>query len=99
MGRVARRTLRRAEVTKPVPGPITGLGVEEVGSILIARLRKFLNALDQTFWVVPALIVLGGALLAVALVDLDAPGPCPNIADNCTPNPSSDRAVFVGKGK
>ena len=45
---------------------------------MIARLRKFINALKQTFWVVPALIVLGGALLAVALVDLDRSGPCPN---------------------
>ena len=65
-------------MTKPIPGPITWLGVEEAGSVLIARLRKFLNALDQTFWVVPALIVLGGALLAVALVDLDRSGAVPN---------------------
>ena len=78
MGRVARRTLRRVEVTKPVPGPITGLGCRRGRIRLIARLRKFLNALDQTFWVVPALIVLEARSWRSRWSTLTAAGPCPN---------------------
>ena len=36
-----------------------------------ARIRKFLTDLGDTFWLVPALMVLGGVLSAVALVEID----------------------------
>lgn len=35
------------------------------------RIRKFLSALADTFWLIPALMVLAGVLLAVGLVSLD----------------------------
>ena len=35
------------------------------------RIRKFLSALADTFWLIPALMVLAGVLLAVGLVNLD----------------------------
>ncbi len=38
---------------------------------MTARLRKFANDLSDAFWVIPALMVLGGVVGAVALVRLD----------------------------
>ena len=38
---------------------------------MIARLRKFLSDLGETFWVLPALMVVGGILGAVGAVHLD----------------------------
>jgi uncharacterized membrane protein len=44
---------------------------------LTARFRKLLNDLGETFWLVPALMVLAGVLAAVGLVDLDRNGLVP----------------------
>jgi uncharacterized membrane protein len=41
---------------------------------LKARLRQFLFALNDTFWVVPGLLVVGGIVLALVLVRLDRSG-------------------------
>ncbi|MDI1240195.1 MAG: DUF2254 domain-containing protein [Polaromonas sp.] len=38
---------------------------------MIARFRQFLNALSETFWLVPAVLVLLGILLAVGLLRID----------------------------
>lgn len=38
---------------------------------MTARLRKFLNQLGDTFWLVPGVMVLGGILLAFALLAVD----------------------------
>ena len=43
-----------------------------------ARLRKFLGTLGDTFWIIPAAMVLAGVLLAVGLVDLDRSGIVPS---------------------
>ena len=42
-----------------------------------ARFRKLLSALGEMFWVVPALMVLGGVLGAVGLVSVDRSGIVP----------------------
>ena len=42
---------------------------------MTARFRKFLGTLGETFWLIPALMVLGGILAAVGLVDLDRERP------------------------
>ena len=42
-----------------------------------ARLRWLLGALGDTFWIIPAAMVLAGVLLAVGLVDLDRSGLVP----------------------
>jgi uncharacterized membrane protein len=42
-----------------------------------ARFRKLLAALNETFWLLPGLMVMGGVLLAVGLVDLDRSGAVP----------------------
>jgi len=42
-----------------------------------ARLRKLLNLLSETFWILPAAMVLGGVLVAVGLVSLDRSGLVP----------------------
>lgn len=44
---------------------------------MTARFRKLLNDLGETFWLVPALMVLAGVLAAVGLVDLDRSGLVP----------------------
>ncbi|MGC1109482.1 MAG: hypothetical protein WA870_06375 [Methylovirgula sp.] len=41
---------------------------------MTARIPKLLSDLSDTFWVVPALIVLGCVLAAIGLVDLDRSG-------------------------
>ncbi len=41
------------------------------------RIRKFFGDLGETFWLVPAVMVLAGVLLGVALVDLDRSGMVP----------------------
>jgi len=41
---------------------------------LTARLKKFLNDLSETFWLVPGLMVVGGVLAAIGLVHLDRTG-------------------------
>lgn len=38
---------------------------------MTARLRKFLNDLNETFWLLPALMVLGGIALALAMLQID----------------------------
>ncbi len=42
-----------------------------------ARLRKWMGQLAESFWLMPASMVLGGILLAVALVALDRSGALP----------------------
>ncbi len=44
---------------------------------MIARLRKFLGDLGETFWVLPGLMVVGGVLAAVGSVHLDRSGVVP----------------------
>ena len=44
---------------------------------MIARLRKFLSDLGETFWVLPGLMVVGGILAAVGSVHLDRIGIVP----------------------
>ena len=44
---------------------------------MTARIRKLLSDLGETFWLIPALMVLGGVLLAVGLVRLDRGGLVP----------------------
>ena len=44
---------------------------------MTARLRKFLDDLRETFWLVPAVMVLGGVVLAVAAVAIDGHGVVP----------------------
>ncbi|MGA7486645.1 MAG: DUF2254 domain-containing protein [Xanthobacteraceae bacterium] len=44
---------------------------------MTARIRKLLNDLAETFWLVPALMVVVGVLLAVGLVELDRSGIVP----------------------
>lgn len=46
-------------------------------SILTARIRKLLNDLSDTFWLVPGLMVLAGVLAAVGFVHLDRSGIVP----------------------
>ncbi|MBC7576354.1 MAG: DUF2254 domain-containing protein, partial [Tardiphaga sp.] len=36
-----------------------------------ARLRKLFNDLNETFWLVPALMVIGGVLMALGMLQLD----------------------------
>lgn len=45
---------------------------------MTARLRKFVYALKEAFWLVPGAMVLGGILLAVAFVQLDRSGMIPD---------------------
>ncbi len=45
---------------------------------MTARLRKLINQLAETFWLVPGAMVLAGMLFAVALVDLDRGGHLPD---------------------
>jgi uncharacterized membrane protein len=47
---------------------------------LTARLRKLLNDLSETFWVIPGLMVLAGVLGAIGLVQLDRDGIIPQWA-------------------
>ena len=42
-----------------------------------ARFQKFINDLNETFWLLPGLMVLGGVLLALGLVKLDRTGIVP----------------------
>ena len=42
-----------------------------------ARLKTLLSSLNDTFWLVPGLLALGGVFLAVALVQLDRSGAIP----------------------
>jgi hypothetical protein len=42
-----------------------------------ARLRKFLSDLGETFWLLPASIVIAGIVLALGLVHLDHIGAVP----------------------
>ena len=42
-----------------------------------ARLRKLVNQLGETFWLVPAAMVFAGILLAVGLLDIDRSGHLP----------------------
>ena len=44
---------------------------------MTARIRKLLSDLAETFWLVPALMVVVGVLLAVGLVELDRSGIVP----------------------
>ena len=44
---------------------------------MTARLRKLLSALGDVFWILPGLMVLGGTLLALALVAVDHSGLVP----------------------
>lgn len=44
---------------------------------MTARVRQFLVALAETFWLLPALLVLAGILLALGLVELDRGGYVP----------------------
>ena len=44
---------------------------------MTARFRKLLAALNETFWLLPGFMVIGGVLLAVGLVDLDRSGAVP----------------------
>ena len=44
---------------------------------MTARLRSLLQLVAETFWLVPASMVIGGILLAVALVELDRSGLVP----------------------
>ncbi|MFM9926133.1 DUF2254 domain-containing protein [Variovorax sp. H27-G14] len=44
---------------------------------MIARLRKLTNQLAETFWLVPGAMVLGGVLLALALLGMDQSGRLP----------------------
>ena len=46
-------------------------------SAVSARVRQFLTAAGETFWLLPALLVIAGILLAVGLVDLDRSGVVP----------------------
>ena len=45
---------------------------------MTARIRKFLYALNEAFWLVPGAMVLGGILLAVGFVQLDRSGIVPD---------------------
>lgn len=45
---------------------------------MTARLRKLLDDLAETFWLLPALIVLAGILAALALVQIDRSGILPS---------------------
>lgn len=45
--------------------------------MLTAHLRKWLTALADSFWLVPALLTLGGVLGAIGLVSLDRSGTLP----------------------
>jgi uncharacterized membrane protein len=44
---------------------------------LTARLRQFLVGIGETFWLLPAALVIAGILLAVGLVELDRSGIVP----------------------
>lgn len=44
---------------------------------MTARLRQFLSAVGETFWLLPAALVVTGILLAVGLVELDRSGMVP----------------------
>ena len=44
---------------------------------MIARLRRFLHAVEETFWVVPALMVLAGILGAFGMIAVDRSGVVP----------------------
>jgi uncharacterized membrane protein len=48
-----------------------------IGSPVKARLKRLLSALNDTFWIVPGLLVLAGTALALALVRLDGSGVIP----------------------
>ena len=48
-----------------------------IGYRLQAHLRKLLSDLGETFWLLPAVMVLAGILLAVGLIDLDRSGVVP----------------------
>jgi uncharacterized membrane protein len=48
-----------------------------IGWNVNVRLRKWLSALNGTFWVLPNLLALGGAVLALALIRLDRSGVIP----------------------
>lgn len=43
-----------------------------------AQIRKLLNQLGETFWLVPGTMVLAGVLLAIALLDVDRSGHLPS---------------------
>ncbi len=44
---------------------------------MTARLRKLLNDLSETFWLLPAVMVLGGVGAALGLLQLDRSGLVP----------------------
>lgn len=45
---------------------------------MTARLRRLVNQLAETFWLVPGAMVLGGVLLAIALLGIDRGGHLPD---------------------
>ena len=45
-----------------------------IGAALIARIRKFISDLRETFWLIPGLMVFAGMAMAVMLVKLDRYG-------------------------
>ena len=49
-----------------------------IGVLLQARLRKLLHDLGETFWLLPAAMVVAGILLAVSLISLDRDGAVPD---------------------
>ena len=50
---------------------------------MTARLRQFLAALSETFWLVPAAMTGGGVALALALIAIDRSGALPSwLLDN-----------------
>jgi uncharacterized membrane protein/NhaP-type Na+/H+ or K+/H+ antiporter len=69
---VGKRNSNEAEESKSVSSP-----TNESGDILTARFRKLLAALLEAFWLLPSLMVVGGVLLAVGLVEFDRSGAVP----------------------
>lgn len=45
---------------------------------MVARLRKFLSDLGETFWLLPGVMVAGGILAAIGSLDLDRSGVLPH---------------------
>lgn len=58
----------------PLPCP---LRAQLIGCLLQAHLRKLLSDMGETFWLLPAAMVVAGILLAVGLIDLDRSGIVP----------------------
>lgn len=70
------------EVRAPLTKTINLFSAFSIGSLFSARLSKFFSDLNDTFWLLPALMVLVGILSALGMVRLDSSGAVPQWLDN-----------------